>query len=338
MKKFLLVVSHIVQWIAAVFCILFAIVAFTSGGVAGGIILLIAALIVSPLIEKTPVADLKIPKLLAIQWVAAFVLFVAGVIVTPTDKNNKKTTEESSITQEETIASETEELTTEPQTEQPTTKETTEPVTETTTTEISTEPSITTTHEKDIDIVMRRNHPTYYGSVKKSHNIWNDVAEGKIHFADEIYGHNDKSILSMSAYRNSDIIREIIINFNNFDNKSVTIEKAIEIAASYTPFEIIEQYYKFSLSEMIVPDNADENKSTYYTISYSLTDDGKKAEQDYSGSIDIIIETNGDVAKNIIITFGKPRWMSSLSLNKYHTEDWTCDLRMIETNTKTMGT
>lgn len=150
MKKFLSVVSHIVQWIAAVFCILFAIVAFTSGGVAGGIILLIAALIVSPLIEKTPVADLKIPKLLAIQCGVAFVLFVAGVIVTPTDKNNKKTTEESSIiteiqsitqeetitsetevpTTEETIVSETEELTTETETEVPTTEEITEPETE----------------------------------------------------------------------------------------------------------------------------------------------------------------------------------------------------------------
>ena len=93
MEKFLSVVSHIVQWIAAVFCILFAIVAFTSGGVAGGIIFLIAALIVSPLIEKTPVANLKIPKLPAIQCGVAFVLFVAGAIVTPTDKNNEKTIE-----------------------------------------------------------------------------------------------------------------------------------------------------------------------------------------------------------------------------------------------------
>lgn len=338
MKKFLSVVSHIVQWIAAVFCILFAIVAFTSGGVAGGIILLIAALIVSPLIEKTPVADLKIPKLLAIQCGVAFVLFVAGVIVTPTDKNNKKTTEESSIITE--IQSITQEQVTELQTEQPIVEEITEPETETTTTEISTEPPTTTTtiREKDIDIIMRRNHPTYYGSVKQSHNIWNGVAEGKIHFADEIYGHNDKPILSMSAYRNSDIIRGVIINFRNFDNKSVSIEKALEVAASYTPLEIIEQYYKFDRSEMIVPDNTDENKSTYYTISYSLTDEGKEAKHDYSGSIDIIIEVSGNIAKNIDIKFGKPRWMSSLSLNKYHTEDWTCDLRMIETNTKTMGT
>lgn len=158
MKKFLSVVSHIVQWIAAVCCILFAIVAFTSGGVAGGIIFLIAALIVSPLIEKTPVADLKIPKLLAIQCGVAFVLFVAGAIVTPTDKNNEKTIErtipvaEISETSVSTTTMETTStvlitttITTTTSTTTETTTSTTVTTTVTTTTETTTIPETTTT-------------------------------------------------------------------------------------------------------------------------------------------------------------------------------------------------
>ena len=158
MKKFLSVVSHIVQWIAAVFCILFAIVAFTSGGVAGGIIFLIAALIVSPLIEKTPVANLKIPKLPAIQCGVAFVLFVTGAIVTPTDKNNEKTIErttpvaEISETSVSTTAMETTStvlitttITTTTSTTTETTTSTTVTTTVTTTTETTTIPETTTT-------------------------------------------------------------------------------------------------------------------------------------------------------------------------------------------------
>ena len=160
MKKFLSVVSHIVQWIAAVFCILFAIVAFTSGGVAGGIIFLIAALIVSPLIEKTPVANLKIPKLPAIQCGVAFVLFVTGAIVTPTDKNNEKTIErttpvaEISETSVSTTAMETTStvlitttITTTTSTTTETTTSTTVTTTVTTTTETTTIPETTTTTE-----------------------------------------------------------------------------------------------------------------------------------------------------------------------------------------------
>ena len=48
---------------------------------------------------------------------------------------------------------------------------------------------------------------------------------------------------------------------------------------------------------------------------------------EYSGTMDvqIYVDKSGCVS-GFSIGFGLPRWMSSMTLNNYHTEEWTCDL------------
>ncbi|MBR3356969.1 MAG: hypothetical protein IKG46_03990 [Solobacterium sp.] len=193
----------------------------------------------------------------------------------------------------------------------------------------TTEPD--TVSETDMDIVLRSGHPTYYGSVAASHVVWDDVEKNRIHFADKNYGYNDNPILTMDAYRNSDIIRQVIINFTNFtDSTTVPLDDAIQIASSYMPYDVMDQYYEFSGSKLLVPDESRKDDDSYYVISYRLTDEGSKAyyakEHEYSGSIDVIIQVNNETTKSIDITFGTPRWMSSLDKNNYSKEEWLCDL------------
>ena len=181
----------------------------------------------------------------------------------------------------------------------------------------------------DISIITRDGHPTYYGSVEESHKVWDDVEKGKIHFGDKSYGHNDKPILSMSAYRNEDVIRSIDVNFENFNNNpNLDIDEVIPLVASYMPYDIMDKWYVFGRSELIASD--DGTKANYYVITYSLTDEGGDAyyskEHSYSGSIDVIIQVHDDIVQSFNISFGTPRWMSSLKQNKYHTEEWLCNL------------
>lgn len=190
--------------------------------------------------------------------------------------------------------------------------------------------------ETDMDIVMRDGHPTYYGSVEQSHAIWDDVEKGKIQFGDNNHGYDDATILYMDAYKDSDIIRDVYINFSAFSNSpDVTLDEALQVATSYMPFDIMDQYYEYRGSEMLVPNDTEETgnqeeESTHYVISYGLTEEGSdsyyKNEHEYSGSIDVIIEVKNSLVKNISIQFGKPRWMGSLSLNGYHKEEWSCNL------------
>lgn len=180
--------------------------------------------------------------------------------------------------------------------------------------------------ETDMDIILRTGHPTYYGSVEQSHEVWDDVEDGKIQFADKFYGHGETPILAMEAYRNSDLIRQVVINFAYFEEKpKVSLDESIEIVASFMPYEIMDQYYEYAGSKLIVADEEDDN-GTYYVISYRLTDSAKKEKHDYSGSIDVILQADKDTVINAVIGFGTPRWMSSLELNGYHAEEWTCDL------------
>lgn len=199
---------------------------------------------------------------------------------------------------------------------------------------------IETTHEEtaqrvssetDMDIIMRTGHPTYYGSVEQSHAVWDDIEKGRIHFGDKSYGNNDNPILSMDAYRKSDLIRSIFISFTNFrEEVSVPLDEALKIAASYMPFDVMDQWYEYRGSKMIVPDEDHQEKDSYYVISYGLTDEGSDAyyakEHEYSGSIDVIIRVNDGAVQSINITFGTPRWMGSLTQNNYLREEWSCDL------------
>ena len=121
------------------------------------------------------------------------------------------------------------------------------------------------------------------------------------------------------------------INFTNFSDETfITIDDALVLATSYMPFDIMDKYYEYRGSELIVPDEGKKNSASYYVISYRLTDEGSKAyyvnEHEYSGTIDTIIQVSENVVQSIDITFGTPRWMSSLSQNSYHREEWSCDL------------
>ena len=192
--------------------------------------------------------------------------------------------------------------------------------------------SVNVAVETDLDIITRAGHPTYYGSVASSHIIWDDVPKNKIVFGDKSGTFGDETILSMSAYRNSDLIRGIAIYFSHFENPiNFTIDDVLPIVSSYMPFDVIEKYYHYEGSKLLVPDDDNEKRTKYYTFSYGLTDEGSTAYykkiHEYSGSIDIIITIDeNDKVDDFSIAFGQPRWMYSLEINNYHIETWECNL------------
>lgn len=111
---------------------------------------------------------------------------------------------------------------------------------------------------KDWDIIIREGHPTYYGSVEVSHQIWDDVEKGKVIFADGYDEYDDITILTMDAYRNSDLIRDVQVYLKNFEQPmEMSVEEILPIIATYMPFEIMDQYYEFSKSYMVAPDDGD---------------------------------------------------------------------------------
>ena len=106
-------------------------------------------------------------------------------------------------------------------------------------------------------------------------------APGKIVFADS-YDKYSKgiTILAMDAYRKSDLIRGIEIYFSNFEEPiTLSLDEVLKIVASYMPFEIMDTYYQYKDSELLVPDEGKDGDN-YYIISYNLTDEGSAATKE----------------------------------------------------------
>lgn len=196
--------------------------------------------------------------------------------------------------------------------------------------------------EDDINVITREGHPAYFGSTLQAHKIWDDLADGKVIFADSFDSYTDETIIYMDGYHEEDVmvdgnhekdimISDIEIYFQNCQPAvELSLDSALSIAAEFIPYDIIEKWYEFSGSEIIQPVDKDAEQATYFVISYSLTDAASdayyKQEHPYTGSIDIILEQNTEGSiDNIRITFGTPRWMGSLDTNGYESVAWDFD-------------
>lgn len=186
--------------------------------------------------------------------------------------------------------------------------------------------------EHDIDVLTRAGHPKYYGSVKESHKVWKDLEDTeKIIFGDSKGNSVDKAIISMSAYKDEDLIRSISIDFTKFDAAPPSdLDSILRLTAEYIPFDVLDQYYQYGGSKKIVSNDTGKPRKECYVISYHLTPNGKdgyyKKEHQYTGSVDVIITYTDNTPQYINIQFGTPKWMGFLSKNGYHSEEWNCNL------------
>lgn len=92
-KKVGIVIYKIVFWILSVFIFMFSLIAFTASGVLSGIVLLLTALLINPLIDDIiEKRVIKYPR-----WIVVIILlvgFIVGVIAFPhVQKNNNANTE-----------------------------------------------------------------------------------------------------------------------------------------------------------------------------------------------------------------------------------------------------
>lgn len=185
--------------------------------------------------------------------------------------------------------------------------------------------------KSDLGILSRSNHPTYYGSVKQAKEVWKDVSKDKALIGNDSGKLKDTTILSIgSSGRNSDLIEYIEIYFDRFLTKKPTsLKEVLKIASDYLPSDIMKKYYSFNYSYKVIPKD-DRKKSSYYIISYHLSEKGKKENSknhQYSGTVDIMIEQNHDGSFNsICIKFGIPRWLGYLDKNGYQKQTWDYDL------------
>ena len=179
--------------------------------------------------------------------------------------------------------------------------------------------------ESDLDIITRKGHPTYYGEMKQAHLFWDDVKKGKIAFSDSSQDdYSDDLILSLGKHSNDTDIGNIEIYFQNMqDTTEITLDKAVSVVGEYLPYDILEKWYKFNKSYLLIPETQSK-EDKIYIVSYSL-----KKEQhstSYYGSVDVIIAVNKKGQANYAtIGFGLPNSLIYAEKNGYTYAEWEHD-------------
>lgn len=187
----------------------------------------------------------------------------------------------------------------------------------------------------EMEIITRNGHPTFYGSIKAAHDIWNDVEDGKVIITDK-YSVNLKNntllFLQEYDYKDDDLIRDIQIYFSRFKYPpNLYIDDVLPIVVEYLPLDLISQWYVFDESYYLF--DVDGKVATDYVISYTLNNRGKEAYQSdeiaYGYTIDVIITVGNDgIVDTLRIHSGIPKSMQSqfLKLNGYKKFDWEFNL------------
>ena len=228
---------------------------------------------------------------------------------------------------------------TEPETEEPTTA-TAEPTTEPTATkepeteksEVTKEPETeknSTEEIKDIsayELVTMEGHPVLYDYLSAAHTFWDDYADERIDFGDDVFykPETGKTVLSIETYLSLErtLDEHMIRKFNIYFDKEVSLNEGLDIAKSYVPIDIMKKWYMLEESKCYY---FQESNSYEYLLFYKPTESGKETiEQqklDYN-YVEVILHMENDIVKTIHIS---STYTSYRNRGEYELQDWEYD-------------
>lgn len=158
--------------------------------------------------------------------------------------------------------------------------------------------------ESDVDILLRANHPKWLDNVSKVHSTWpSEIDAGKVVIPgvwETLYG--DNHILEITSYGSGDAeyIGAITFHFGNAD-KSISLDTALNIIATYLPVSTIQNNYREERSYYEVYDGV----ITKYVKSHRLIDENNGNEK-LQSTFDILIwvDEKGNVTEARIDSVG----------------------------------
>lgn len=180
--------------------------------------------------------------------------------------------------------------------------------------EITTESEELTTEAQkctDMELLTIENHPTFYGSTEKAHEVWDEFSAEDTVMIKSIVGHSntyERAILVLDCFKGrgayqktgSDIVNGVYIRFNNFiEEKEVEFQEALSIVSEYFPYEIMSEHY--NLFESCYQNIGTEEEPYYkYFINYKLNDEScLEYDNDYPYDIWVSVVFNVDSDDNV---------------------------------------
>lgn len=177
--------------------------------------------------------------------------------------------------------------------------------------------------DKDWEIVTREGHPKYYDEEGLAREIWDDVSEKKILFADSHKSYKDTNIITMDSIKGR--LRDIEVYFQNFSTPmSLVIEDVLPVVSSYLPIEQMKENYEITKAFIAVPKDG-KDADTHYFMQYIVFDESRESDPElfYDVVIEIVVSDGYVQMFRVFDRF--PNWANRLDFNGYTKEIWDYD-------------
>lgn len=181
----------------------------------------------------------------------------------------------------------------------------------------------------DLKILALHSHPKFYGDYEEAERFWQGYKQVAVVNTNQKRNNEDK--LLIIATSDKKLISDITINFSYSDEikHELTVDKVLEIACEYIPYEMLEKYYTFTKSFHETFKGKEKYEAYHYVM--SLNKKGKSARKNSDFYLDSkfaikIIHRNDDdwiVEINYLAYQGNHE---KFSAKAYEVEDWEVDL------------
>ena len=242
-------------------------------------------------------------------WALVVAVLIGGVIEYTEPETEENVAETTQVTNEPTA-------TREPETEE--SIDTEKPETEKNDTE----------EIKDIsayELLTMEGHPVLYDYLSAAHTFWDDYADERIDFGDDVFYNFEtgKTVLSIETYLALEhaLDEHMIRKFNIYPNKEISLNEGLDIAKSYLPLDILKKWYTLEWSKCYY---SEENNTYQYYVLYVPTESGKEnidkqgLDYNYAG---VSITVQNDIVIGLSVVSTNPLGRATNG----HEIDWEYD-------------
>lgn len=177
--------------------------------------------------------------------------------------------------------------------------------------------------DQDWEIVTREGHPKYDDDEGLAREIWDDVSDKKILFADSHKSYKDTNIIAMDSLQGR--LSCIEVYFQNFSKPMyLSVEDVLPVVSSYLPIGQMKENYEISKAFIAVPKDG-KDADTHYFMQYVLSE--ASSERDPELFYDVVIEiVVSDGYVQMFRVYNRfPKWANRLDFNGYTEEIWDYD-------------
>lgn len=180
-----------------------------------------------------------------------------------------------------------------------------------------------------MSIITQEGHPLYFDNVEAAKEFYKDYVGNQVLISSGAQDYSDNTLITISGYSTKDTKIDAIQIYLKNVNRKIYIDEALTIAKDYLPLSLLEEYYDFEDSYILI-----RGSMHVHIIYYKITAEGySKREETREKSVyimpyDIYVWLWGDEDIGVVSInseMDNSYWESNYKKNDIERVDWHYD-------------